>query len=105
MVPTLVESRALLVRSRLEVAPALILMALLVPSVHSLREARLLVRVRLLLPEADSPALPMRAQQSLRLVVVLLRRTMRRRWSNLALRRSRRLNRCHLRAQLVPLVA
>jgi hypothetical protein len=89
MVPTLAASRALLVRSRPEVAPALILLALRVQLAHSLLEARLLVRVRLLLPEADSLALPMRAQQLLRLVAALRRRTMRMGSSSLALRRSR----------------
>ena len=98
MAPTLAASRARLVRSRLAVALALILMALLVPLVHSLREARPPERVRLLQLEADSLGLPTRVQQLLRLVVALRRRTMRPGSSNLALRRSRRSNRCHLQA-------
>ena len=89
MVPTLAASRARLVRSRPEVAPALILLALRVQLAHSLLEARLLAWVRLLQPGADSLALPMRAQQLLRLVAALRRRTMRMGSSSLGLCRSR----------------
>jgi hypothetical protein len=67
---------------------ALILMALLVPPVHSRLEAQTLARVRLPQPAAGSLELAMRAQ-SLRLVVVPLRPTARRDSSNLALRPSR----------------
>jgi hypothetical protein len=129
MVPTLVASRALLVRSRLAVAMAPILMVrlahsrlvvalvpipmaqlvrsrleaepvptLMVRLVRSLLEVQVLAQVRLRQPEPDSMGLPIQAD-SLRLVVALRRRTMRRHSSNPALRRSQKLNRCHRRAQ------
>ena len=103
MAPTLAASRARLVRSRLEVVLALTLMALLAPLVQPLLEARPPERVRLLQLEADSLGLPTRAQQVLRLAVALQRRTLRLGSSNLALRRSQKLNRCHLQAQRAPL--
>jgi hypothetical protein len=101
MALTLAASRARLVRSRLAVVMALILMALLVPLVHSLLEARP-ARVHLRLA-AETVARLLQPEQGLlarsrRLLVAPLRRAMRLGSSNLARRRSRRSNRCHLQA-------
>jgi hypothetical protein len=89
------------VRLRLAAVMALILLERVRP-VRSPLEVRLLARVRLL-QQADSLALPLRAQSML-LVLARRRRSARLGSSNLALRRLPRLSRCHRRALPAPVV-